>query len=458
MGPAIQMAVNAGLTATQILSFLSKKFKNLQSSVDSAKSSGYSDEEIIKFLSGKIAPRNQSKQSKAPGGAVDRALYSSGLKTKEEREQQRNKYLGGALAAGATGLSLYQMYRGLNPSSVYPTEILNPEVEQETLSLPNYQNQLPPPEQPLLLGNLPPSPQPQQNQTGIMGSPLPGPSGNISIAPVAETPQELSEEDALKHLSSSRFFNNFKTLSSSNPPEAISSFLRNTLLPKKEISEIEKRAGFPLEEIVSKAHQGLKKQTPIQERKTPASETKQSPTSIPKIARESFSITPEGKLLTVEDIKGKVARVKEGDKTRLIKKDKLEHPEQDVIQAVNDILQIPEPERSSVFALTQYSPTKKLLTVLFHNGKAVEYDDITPEEALQISQEGSVAKTSGGNEYGVHYEGEKGSRGAAFDQIIKRNPKYSVGNKDKTWRYVEVPYDYYKRLRRSPKKRKKEIE
>lgn len=110
MIPMIQQALTMGYTTIQILKYISSKFKSAGTGIANARKQGYSDEDILKFLSGKFKPKNQKRVDEQLS-AQEKYLKASGIKTKDERKQTRDKYLSNAIGLGATALGAYNMYQ-----------------------------------------------------------------------------------------------------------------------------------------------------------------------------------------------------------------------------------------------------------------------------------------------------------------------------------------------------------
>lgn len=193
MIPMIQQAVTMGYTAVQILKYISTKFKSAAPGIANARQQGYSDEDILKFIGGKIKPKNQKKVD-GQLSAQERYMKASGLKTKEEREDTRNKFISGALGVGATALGAYNMYKNYGGIMNSLTSVLgqagnNP----QTNVIP--QNPSPPttPTNPPIPGAPinPPAGMPQSpGQMATPQTPMPGPQIGQQIAQGVQQPIE----------------------------------------------------------------------------------------------------------------------------------------------------------------------------------------------------------------------------------------------------------------------------
>lgn len=153
---------------------------------------------------------------------------------------------------------------------------------------------------------------------------------------------------------------------------------------------------------------------------------------------------------------GQIVSTPSGDKS--FPDEDIEDVPQDVIQAVSNILQIPEVDRSSNIALFLYNPKDKEMYFQFHDGSAYKYYDIDPDKVYRLANKMAIPITSGENIYGAWSPEDKASLGAAFYQEILKDPKYKKPGKGEPpnpfYHKLETMYDYWKDLRKKPKVRK----
>ncbi len=155
---------------------------------------------------------------------------------------------------------------------------------------------------------------------------------------------------------------------------------------------------------------------------------------------------------------GKIVQTEKGQKS--FPHDQVEQVPDDVIQAVSNILQIPEVDRSSNIALFMYNPQDAEMYFQFHNGEAYKYYGIDPEKVFRLANKMSIPITSGQNIFGAWSPEDKKSLGATFYQEILKDPKYKKSKKGEAPNpnYVKLDtlYDYWEKLRKkkSPKKSK----
>jgi len=301
---------------------------------------------------------------------------------------------------------------------------------------------------------------------------------NIPIPPPA--PKPIAEEEVYEKtknlLRDLKISPKIFKLLDKNAPENIPAIL-DKLVSGDEKAMIEKETGLPFSESIQKfskfvkkdidklSNKGIKQQfeafhgeIPNQPKILPTKEAQKGGTEAKMVALPDGQV---GTLLeerqgigSVEMPDGKVRRLKSSDL-------ELEPPEvtQEVITAVQDLLKIPEVERSSVFNTTTYEPASKRMQIRFHNGETVEYDDVDEEVFNAITHGNRTATTKGGNIFGVFSpEDIEKSRGSTFHKEIRMNPKYAKSNEGKTWRYLRKGYVYWKGLERETKKRKRKEE
>jgi hypothetical protein len=151
--------------------------------------------------------------------------------------------------------------------------------------------------------------------------------------------------------------------------------------------------------------------------------------------------------------------VKVGDTLQKVNKNELEKPPEDAIEAITSYLNIPESERSSNIALVAMNPEDRQALVQFHNGEMYQYADLDPELIQLVIEKKVQPKTAGETIYGVWDPEDKESLGAAFYKYILSNPKYAKPRKGEPanpyYKKLGIGYDYWKKLRKVPKKRHK---
>lgn len=175
--------------------------------------------------------------------------------------------------------------------------------------------------------------------------------------------------------------------------------------------------------------------------------------SVPEIQdiTKSFVFSPLGAGEVVKETpKDAVINVDRGMKK--VPKSSIEAPSQEALKAVQDILQIPEIDRSSVVSLFTYDPTENKMYIQYHNGETYKYSNITPEEVEQVASKNNIPITKGENIYGAWSPEDKQSLGSALFKYVLSNPKYKKPKKGEpanpNYIKLETLYDYWKKLRK----------
>jgi hypothetical protein len=167
---------------------------------------------------------------------------------------------------------------------------------------------------------------------------------------------------------------------------------------------------------------------------------------------KKFKITPFGAGEVVKET-DKDSVVQVDNRLKKVPKQELELPSKEALMAVQDILQIPEIDRSSVVSLFTYDPTENKMYIQYHNGETYKYSDITPEEVEQIAAKNNIPITKGQNIYGAWSPEDKQSLGSALFKYVLSNPKYKKPKKGEeanpNYQKLETLYDYWKKLRKT---------
>lgn len=527
----LNQAIALGYTADQVLKFIGVKIPKMMSGITNAKNQGYAPEQILRFLSNKIPNAGEKHKTER-----ERYLEKQGIKTPQEHEETRNKYIKGALAAGAAGITAYNIgsmvYGGLKGLSSATTQAPQgtppqgqPAIQGQILPAQSPQTQTQSPQLPQTQIQPPMSTAPQgfQSQSAIaqqaMNPPhsqpdptkmLPKPQANELAtsdeqapelqppAPQADTvmPSPEIKEEATAHdpiaeqqamieanpmvknaLDAERTnaieFNELQNRAKSGTERTLFQDTARKLQKSGQIKDATEFGRFrkwwnategkgrgPAEveyELFKRQTKGMfeeptqvqkPKVTPKLEQKQP--ETEQTPA---KMAKNTVML-PNGDIgekvsshkgVSTVDVDGKKLQYKDID---------LEDPVQ-VRNAIHEIAQIPEKERSGLMDLAQYSPSEKRLYVQYSNGKIAVYLDVNPEDAEAIKIGKGTPKTTGQTKTGESWiTGIPESRGAELSRLIIRNPKYDKNQKDKTWFYLEDVYDKYQKIRQVTKNKK----
>ncbi len=169
---------------------------------------------------------------------------------------------------------------------------------------------------------------------------------------------------------------------------------------------------------------------------------------------------PDGKTGTVEGIRQGIASIEaDGKKYHRKEEDLIESPfsNEELINQVQDILNIPEIDRSSIVSLFNYDPVDKQIFIQFHNGTTTKYLDVDPEKVFRIANKMGIPVSEGKNIFGAWSPKDKKSLGATLIQEIIRDPKYKKSppgqEPNPNYRNLETLYDYWELLRKKPKKK-----
>jgi hypothetical protein len=137
MMPLIGQLLGFGYTASQILSYISKKFPELTKGILNAQNQGFDPEKILKFISNK-APVNKKNQEELLN-SNDAYMRNIGLHTRQERNENTAKYLKGAIGFGAGVLATapfakkaYDVFSGMQSGAVKPDEIIQTRPQKGT--------------------------------------------------------------------------------------------------------------------------------------------------------------------------------------------------------------------------------------------------------------------------------------------------------------------------------------
>lgn len=169
----------------------------------------------------------------------------------------------------------------------------------------------------------------------------------------------------------------------------------------------------------------------------------------------SIVMTPMG-AGEVKATKGGNSYVSVGNKLHKLPASELTPPPEDVREAVQNMLKIPEKDRSSNVALFLYDPAESKAIFQFHDGSAYKYLDIEPEIVRKIAEKEAIPITQGKNVYGEWSPSdEHGSLGAALWAYVLKNPKWAKSRKGEAkntnYEKLETLYDYWEKLRKKKK-------
>lgn len=173
-------------------------------------------------------------------------------------------------------------------------------------------------------------------------------------------------------------------------------------------------------------------------------------------------ITPDGDIANIEVLPGNTAKVDiDGKKHVFETKTLTPVPEnkEEILQIYDKLIgAIPEEARSTMISAIGYDAQRNKVHVKFHDGTSYNYDDLDQEDIDSILNLEHLAKTTGGNYFGVHFEGEP-SLGAGISKLIQRlQKKYGGKGKEYSGKFKEL-YSLYaipEGLRREREKKERE--
>lgn len=509
----IQQALLMGHTVSQVLNFITTKIPNMASGVTNAKKRGYSDDDILKFLSGKIKVDKQAAEKKL--SETEEVFKLAGLKNKAERQNDKAKFLKGALGAAGTALAAYNMYQGYK--GIFSGQGLPPLSQRGqggpqigpqpgTPPMPGQPNQPISPNQPQ---NPPVSSQngPSQGQTQTnmykIGANQQPPAGIPQPKTPKLTPfqqqQSQMPHDPKKILDDMGLTQSIENLKEAgNEPQAIKAAIEHQVKPFQR-DWLRKQTGLDVGEVVERYLQNPAPNENIEGQQQPnASEQNQQqdnaqndlqPTGVlnqenppqeqiieqlpeqtskqksekPPLEKGSTVITPDGDFGKVEDLPGKTAKIDVDGKKRIIDtEDAIQIPEnEDELLDLYErlIAKLPEEYKSGPLNWVGYDPERNLMSVKFHNGDQYTYEDIPPEFVERIRKADFLAKTTGNNYYGAWEQG-KSSRGAGIYALIQDLQKHYGGKgKEYTAKFKQV-YSYFEhpeKLLKEKQNRQKEL-
>jgi hypothetical protein len=430
-----------GMTAAQILNFISKKVKNLGSGIEGARSQGYSDNDILKFLSGKM-PKSSSKEAQESSDDYDRYLKASGLKTRAEKQDTINKGIKGALGAATLAGSAYGLYnqyasrfpknewdftRGQVPQDALQIEgkaqaqiPYNPGMEKGPQG-PNQFQMVPDPIQP------PQQTIQQAKQPGI--NPLP--SGTLpQAAQQAPAPQampnkmqELGLEKTIEKMRKNGMsVKDIAKYHSENFPDFVKRKEQELKMPFQNIVE---------REFMKGDQKGRK--PGLVEGLTNEVEGAYPSSGISRNAGDLVQM-PDGSFGVVEHVKTDHAVVDVDGKKKPVKLDDIQDlpiPEKDLADLHEELIRGIEKETGQQVSRNVdwagYEPDTNRLAYRPWDGSLYVYEDISPEDAEVLTGLLTKRKTTGENFIGSWKAGSESPIGAAMSALIQRLQKERGG-------------------------------
>ncbi len=422
--PIIQQAISMGYNAKQILGFLSSKIPGLKKGIKKAQESGYPEQMILQFLSNQIPSKN-TKAAQEQLTDQQQYLKNVGIKTKQERDEDRNQFIKTAAQVGLAGVSAYKLgtslgLLGRSGSAAQPSSIMPALTGQKQLGMP--------------------SPGPKvETQTMQQPQAAPPAGQGTSQTPGPLTPQvprapNPKHPDLIKQMGLETVIEGLK---GKENPQTIAQVLEQHFINPAQKKWLQTQTSDPLENIVGD-YLSSKEQPPNESLETGSNLVEEEPV-------KNTVLTPNGDIGSIESEEKGVASVDvDGKKKKFRDQDIIKSPipEKDMGELYEELInKIPESERSAVINVAGYDPNHNELIFMPHTGALYVYKDIPPEFAEKLKGAMFKAKTTGENLYGAWAEGES-SRFAGLYQLIKELQKIYGGKGKEYVRKYEKVYDF----------------
>lgn len=440
----INQAMMSGFTASQILKFISSKMPNLKQGIQQAEQSGFDAEKILKFLSQKIPHSKEGADKQI--NANDRYLSSIGLKTKEEKEQSKNKFLSGALQVGAGALGTYALSRAIPAGVSAVSGLLKPQ-SQSQLSQGAIQGS----QQPISPQNMAPSqpPIPPASPAGMANS-IPQPQG---IPQAVNHQRDINKSvDIIKNLGQESSIKNM--IEGGMTPKDIAGVLKVTM-PKDKFKALEQQEGG-IEGIIEDMKQSLQtsEQTTPEVAHEPEIEKEQlnePETTIepPKPIAKNSIVSSQHGIGEVKEIRNGKALVEVEGKLHKVDEDELIEspiPQKDMADLYDDLIQGIEKatgkEISRNVEWGGYDPNTNELAYKPHGSdRLYVYGDISSEDATLLTSMFTVRKSTGSNHIGAWEKDTKSPIGAAMYKLIQKLQAERGGKGSEYKNRYETIYD-----------------
>lgn len=398
MNPFSQASA-AGYGAGQILSYLSNAAPSMKKKIDLAKQAGYAAENIVNFFSNQI-------------DATDNRELKHSNRVSLEKQQKKNEFVKdigmtavkeaaaiGAATYGAKAVSGLFGKGNQGQPSIQNQNVAKPSLEQKQVPAPIEKKPID------SIGLL--------DQLGVR-----------------------KQVDAM--------------MQSKNPLEVISSVVANGL--SQEIRKKMKSGTIPpLDEIIK----DYVSKSPEQ---TTDIEVEKSFTPMQEAKLGNQVLTPDGHVGEVKGLdKNGVVVFRDGKAEKYSLEDLQEEPDQ-AKQIIEYLLQMPEEEKSSNVSMYLRDPSSNTIFIQYHDGEVYKYNDVSEEYIKKIAEKEAIPITEGENIFGKWSSGDKKSLGAAVSRYLLKDPKYARPKKgepnNKNYTKLESYYDYWKKVRTTPKKPK----
>lgn len=475
MIPLINQAVMMGYAAPQILQFIAGQLPQFSAGIKSAQKLGHSAENILSFLSNKIPVNKQRAENQISN--TDNYLRKNGLTTKSERDEKNAKRLKFAVGVGSGALAAYTAIKSL-PNAMAALQNLgsggpgnpgtpngNPPAGPPNAGAPN--GPVASPQQPQ--GSGPVIPQP--------GGPSPQVPPIIPPATAAVGALPSPTEQGLEGLDLSALPPNRKkkaqelltkiqdlTNAGVKPQDASMKMLTNRL--QKVTGNVEATPEQPQEQPqLESPSQELDALQPEAQgiSEVPKGEDFESKPRTDLLDKKGLEVAlPSGEVGQIESVKNGIANIKVGNTNKHRKLEELIEsplPEKELSDLYTDLLSGIEKETgqqvSRNVSWSGYDPKTNELAYIPHDGGLYIYDEISPEDAKELTSILSTRKTSGENFIGAWEAGSNSPIGAAMSKLIQRLQKERGGKGNEYKNKFEKLYDAIEPAKLALKQKKK---
>lgn len=458
-------ALGAGYGADEILEYISKAIPKMAPNIMKAKKSGYGVQQILGFLSKTFDTENRKGMSTterlAANKRSDSEMTKYGLKMAATA-------VAAPLAAGAVGSALQRALP--TPLKGFPSQLTSQIGAMSPSVAPNIPGQNIPSS-----ATMPPIAPAGNNVTQPSAPPINQQAPTIPQPPQPIQPQRDVKKsvDIIKSTGQEATVKNL--IEGGLPPSQIKDTL-GVILGKKKLKELEKATGGieqAIEDYASsmaqeqvEAPQEMAKdlnipemtsELPTAEMMPESNELVEKPIQEAKPIKKADTVaTPQG-IGEIKEIRNGKAIVEVDGKLHKVDEDELETEPKDVIEEVQQLLKIPEVDRSSIVSLFTFDPEERKMYIQFHTGDTYKYLDVDPEKVMKIANKMGIPVTKGKNIFGAWSPEDKKSLGATLIKEIINDPKYKKSKKgeepNKNYVQLETLYDYWQGLRKKPKKK-----
>lgn len=393
-------ALESGYSPEDILKYLSKAIPQFSSSIKKANRAGYTAQQILGLLSKNFDTENRR-------GMSESERHSANRRSDAERTKFGLKAAGAAVALPIAGFAARTALSRALPSALAPSVSQSPGTISPSISNANAGN-IPALEemQKVLPGQMPSSILPQQTPV----SPTNIPQVTQNVQPEVKTtniPELITKFGLKQHID--KLSENYKN------PKQIAAVLYNRF--PKEMKELQKESGKPMEDAIEDY---LSQNKPIEQ---PINIKEEQPT----IAKNETVASSQG-IGEVKEIRNGKALVEVNGKLHKINEDELIQsplPEKDLADLYDDLIQGIEKKSGKQVSRNVewagYDPKSNELAYKPHGSdRLYHYDEISPEDVELLTSFLTKRKSTGENFIGAWQAGTESPIGAAMYQLIKK--------------------------------------